>query len=99
MRSLLGYSERILYYRGEMTAQVIDMARKRRTFKLDERLLDALKDVSQQSNTSANNWLETLLIKTFREEGALPKDFTPLVENRGGLRSTTKNRELNNEKH
>ena len=69
-----------------MTAQMLDMARKRRTFKLDERLLEALKDVSQQSNTSANNWLETLLINTFRNEGVLPKDFTPLVENRGGLR-------------
>lgn len=69
-----------------MSTQVLDMARKRRTFKLDERLLDALKDVSQQSNTSANNWLETLLIDTFRKKGALPKDFSPLVENRGGLR-------------
>jgi len=69
-----------------MTAQMLDMARKRRTFKLDERLLEALKDVSQQSNTSANNWLETLLINTFRNEGVLPKDFAPLVENRGGLR-------------
>jgi len=69
-----------------MTAQTLEMARKRRTFKLDERLLEALKDVSQQSNTSANNWLETLLINTLRNEGVLPKDFTPLVENRGGLR-------------
>jgi hypothetical protein len=69
-----------------MTAQTLDMARKRRTFKLDERLLDALKDVSHEQNTSANNWLETLLINTFRREGVLPKDFKPLIENRGGLR-------------
>lgn len=69
-----------------MSTQVLDMARKRRTFKLDERLLDALKDVSNRSNTSANNWLETLLIDTFKDNGALPKDFSPLVENRGGLR-------------
>lgn len=76
-----------------MTVQIVDMARKRRTFKLDERLLDALKDVSQQANTSANNWLETLLINTLRGEGALPKDFTPLVENRGGLRAQSKTEE------
>ena len=69
-----------------MSCQILDMARKRRTFKLDERLLDALKDVSNRSNTSANNWLETLLIDTFKDNGALPKDFSPLVENRGGLR-------------
>ena len=76
-----------------MTAQFIDMARKRRTFKLDERLLDALKDVSQQANTSANNWIETLLIETFKSKGALPDDFTPLIENRGGLRTTKKSDE------
>lgn len=93
MRSLLGYSERILYYEWKVTVQILDMARKRRTFKLDERLLEALKNVSQQSNTSANNWLETLLINTFRSEGALPNDFTPLVENRGGLRVKEKDSE------
>ena len=65
------------------------MARKRRTFKLDERLLETLREVSQQANTSANNWLETLLINTFKSEGALPEDFMPLVENRGGLRTSS----------
>ena len=81
-----------------MTAQLLDMARKRRTFKLDERLLDALKDVSHQANTSANNWLETLLINTFKNEGALPEDFTPLIENRGGLRSQSKEEATDDEK-
>ena len=73
-----------------MSSQALDMARKRRTFKLDERLLDALKEVATEANTSANNWLETLLINTFRKNGAIPKDFKPIAENRGGLRTVQK---------
>jgi hypothetical protein len=63
------------------------MPRRRRTFKFDERLLDALKVVAQKDNSSANNWLETLLMKELQARGALPEDFEPLVETRGGLRT------------
>lgn len=63
------------------------MPRKRRTFRFDERLLDALKVAAQRSNSSANNWLETLLMDELIEQGFLPKDFEPLEETRGGDRS------------
>jgi hypothetical protein len=78
-----------------MNTQALDMTRKRRTFKLDERLLEALKDVANSSNTSANNWLETLLINTFKKNGAISKDFRPLVENRGGSRTVTEEEVVN----
>lgn len=67
---------------------IAPMPRRRRTFKFDERLLDALKVVAQKDNSSANNWLETLLMKELQARGALPEDFEPLVETRGGLRAS-----------
>lgn len=63
------------------------MPRRRRTFKFDERLLDALKVVAQKDNSSANNWLETLFMKELQARGTLPENFEPLVETRGGLRT------------
>jgi hypothetical protein len=51
------------------------MPRRRRTFKFDERLLDALKVVAQKDNSSANNWLETLLMKELQMSGGLARGF------------------------
>ena len=76
-----------------MNTQTLDMARKRRTFKIDERILEALKSVAHKSNTSANNWLETSLMNLLKQEGELPKDFLPILENRGGLRVKTETEE------
>ncbi|MEM9766476.1 MAG: hypothetical protein AAF892_01165 [Cyanobacteria bacterium P01_D01_bin.71] len=64
------------------------MPRKRRTFKFDERLLDGLKVAAQKDNSSANNWLETLLMKELLHRGILPENFEPLVETRGGDRTS-----------
>ena len=63
------------------------MARQQKTFRLDERVLDALKVQSQKSETSVNNWVESLLIETLKRTGALPPDFEPLGETRGGDRT------------
>ena len=64
--------------------QGLGMPRKRRTFKLDDRVLDALAVAAQRDNSSANNWLESLLINVLREKGVLPSGFEPLGETRGG---------------
>ena len=62
------------------------MPRKRRTFMFDTRLLDALKVVARKDNSSANNWLETLLMKELQARNILPENFEPITESRGGLR-------------
>ncbi|WP_163665064.1 hypothetical protein [Adonisia turfae] len=63
------------------------MPRKAVTYRFDERLIAAVKQRAKQDNSSANNWLETLLIKVLREDGVLPEDFEPLGETRGGDRT------------
>ena len=66
------------------------MPRKAVTYRFDERIIAAVKARARQDNSSANNWLETLLIKVLREDGVLPDDFEPLGETRGGDRTTKK---------
>ena len=67
----------------------LEMARKRRTFKIDDRILDGVKVAARKTNSSENNWVETLLMETLIASGILPKDFEPLKENRGGLRQSS----------
>ena len=69
-----------------MTAALIPMARKRKTFKLDEHLLEQLKVAAYRDNTSANNWVETLLLEALKKSGVVEEDYYPRQENRGGLR-------------
>ena len=64
------------------------MARKRVTYRLDETLIQALKSQAKSDNSSANNWLENLLIKGLKEAGAIDDSYEPLVETRGGPRTT-----------
>lgn len=66
---------------------IAGMPRKRRTFKLDDRILEALASAAKAENSSANNWLESLLLRKLKEEGHLPSDFEPLGETRGGKRA------------
>jgi len=63
---------------------LLEMPRKRRTFKLDDRILNALANKARSENSSANNWLETHLFKLLKAEGFLPDDAEPLGETRGG---------------
>ena len=63
------------------------MPRKRVTYRLDTRLIEATKKRARMDNNSANNWLENLLIATLRKDGFLDDDFEPLGETRGGDRT------------
>lgn len=65
---------------------IAEMPRKRRTFKIDERILDALAEAAREENSSANNWLESWLMRKLKTDGHLPDDFKPLGETRGGNR-------------
>ena len=69
-----------------MTATL--MPRKRVTYRLDTRLIEATKKRARMDNNSANNWLENLLIATLRKDGVLEDDFEPLGETRGGNHTT-----------
>ena len=65
---------------------LFDMARKQRTFKIDERILEALDRVAQKKNASVNRYVENLLFSLMKQEGEIPLDELPLGESRGGRR-------------
>ncbi|NEP16875.1 MAG: hypothetical protein F6J97_08205 [Leptolyngbya sp. SIO4C1] len=64
------------------------MARKRRTYHLDERVIEALQSIARKNFTSANRYLEEVLFDLAKKEGELPKDALPLGELRGGDRTS-----------
>ncbi|KPQ32555.1 MAG: hypothetical protein HLUCCA11_21280 [Phormidesmis priestleyi Ana] len=64
------------------------MARKRRTYTIDERLIEALAKMAAASNASANRFLENLLWEKATSDGFIPKNEKPLGETRGGDRTS-----------
>lgn len=63
-----------------------EMPRRNRTFKLDERVLEALEVLAQKNNASVNRYLENLLFSHAKKEGEIPIDAMPLGDSRGGKR-------------
>ena len=68
-----------------MTA--VQMARKRRTYNLDERLIEALAVMASEKNASANRFLENILWEKAVAGGYIPSSEKPLGETRGGDRT------------
>ena len=60
------------------------MARKRVSYRIDERIISALKKQAQSEGRNMNNWIEINLMYLLKEKGSLDKDFSPLGETRGG---------------
>ena len=60
------------------------MPRKRRSYNIDERVIDALTMLAQKDNMSANRYLENLLFSLGKQQGFIPMDAQPLGETRGG---------------
>ncbi len=60
--------------------------RKNKSFKLDERVLDALESLAQKRNASVNRYLENLLFSHAKQEGEISIDAMPIGDNRGGKR-------------
>lgn len=61
--------------------------RKASTFRLDERVLEAVTKAAKLHNTSKNHYIETLFIKHCQALGLINMDFEPLGETRGGDRT------------
>ena len=60
------------------------MPRKRRSYILDERTIDAIATLARSSHTSANRYLEALLFAHGKQTGTIPINAEPLPELRGG---------------
>ena len=65
----------------------IEMPRKDTKLRLDERILDALREKSVESGMSFNALCEGILFSYAKSVGKLPLDTEPLGDTRGGKRS------------
>lgn len=66
--------------------------RKSTTFRLDERVIEAMTQAAKRANASKNRYIENIFVKHCQSLGVLPMDFEPLGETRGGD-TTTKRKE------
>lgn len=67
-----------------MTCITVPMPRKRRSYNIDERVINVLSELAQRDNMSANRYLENLLFTLGQQRGVLPMNAKPLGETRGG---------------
>ena len=63
--------------------EFIEMTRKAVSYRIDDRLIEALDSVSREGNISANRYLENLILRHMKELGAVDPDMEPLGEKRG----------------
>lgn len=70
-----------------MNCGTATMPRKRRSFMLDERVINVIAKAAQRKNVSANRYLENLLFLHGKQIGELDDDAQPLGELRGGNRN------------
>lgn len=70
-----------------MVCVIEPMPRVRRSYKIDERVVDALTRAASKSNMSANRYLENLLFSHGKTVGEIPFEAEPLGETRGGDRT------------
>lgn len=70
-----------------MVCGIQSMPRVRRSYKIDERVVDALTRAASKSNMSANRYLENLLFSHGKTVGEIPFEAEPLGETRGGDRT------------
>ncbi len=70
-----------------MVSSVMKMPRKRRSYVLDERVINAIATLAAKSEMSANRYLEKLGWLHAQQAGIIPMDARPLGETRGGDRS------------
>jgi hypothetical protein len=69
------------------------MAREKIGLQIDDRVIEALKKLAQQSNASTNRYIESVLFAHAKQAGALPINAEPLGESRGGDRKSAKAKE------
>ena len=66
---------------------MIFMPRKKISFRIDEVLIDGMREEARDAGDSANRWLEKLLYRTLKECGRLDPNYRYLGETRGGNRT------------
>ena len=68
----------------------LDMPRKQRMFRLDERILNSLEMAANNAGfSSANQFVEATLFNLLKMSGTISPEAEPLPETRGGKRSGT----------
>ncbi len=72
----------------------MNRARKTRTFRLDEIVIDGLNELAKRKNSSANRLLENTLFELLKSEGIIASDTKPLGETRGGDQKSGKSKEI-----
>ena len=72
---------------GEVTA--VDMARRKTSFRLDDRILEAIGKASTATGHSRNAWLEHHLFNFLKDSGYISENEQPLGETRGGDRTSS----------
>lgn len=68
--------------------------RKAVTYRLDEKVTEALEKIARAKNTSVNRCVENILFAYCKEEGALDASVEPLGETRGGDRKADSVKEV-----
>ena len=66
------------------------MPRDAHKFRLDDRVIDALKKAAMEQGTSFNAYVEGILFAHGKMIGKIPADAKPLAETRGGDRKSAK---------
>jgi len=66
---------------------LIEMPRKPRLFRLDDRVLASLDELADSAGSNTNQFVESILFDFLKHAGKLPQDATQLKDGRGGKRS------------
>ena len=72
-----------------MTAYQTPMPRKNAGYRLDERCIEALRELAKRTGRSVNEYLEDLIFTHAKINSVIPPEAEPLGETRGGKRSNT----------
>lgn len=67
-----------------MNSAQATMPRKKRSYAIDERVIDAIQRAAKKANMSANRYLEKVMFSHTQSMGEIPIDAEPLGELRGG---------------
>jgi hypothetical protein len=67
--------------------QCLEMPRKPRLFRLDDRVLESLDALASEAGSNTNQFVEGILFDFLKRAGKLPKSAEQLPDGRGGKRS------------
>jgi hypothetical protein len=65
---------------------LFEMPRKPVSYRFDERVIEAIKELADRTGVTPNEYLESHLFQHAKIQGVIPPDEEPLGETRGGKR-------------